>query len=127
MIDVYSLADQFIQNVNPDISATWKSSTGYNTANDGTRTPTFTSSTVVGNLQAVTGEDLKHLDGLNIEGVSRVFYVNQDVQGVVRKFSKGGDLLVIATGPEPGTYLVVAVLETWPDWSKVALRMQLDS
>jgi len=40
----------------------------------------------------------------------------------VRPLAKGGDLLDFGGQ----TWLVTAVLETWPDWCKVGVTLQLD-
>ena len=85
---------------------------------------------VRGNVQALTGKDLKHASLQNIQGVLRGVYLFGNVQGVVRPDAKGGDLLVFPQmlGGTPQTWLVVAVLETWgveqSGWCKVAVCLQ---
>lgn len=109
--------------VTPALPGTLYLSDGYSTDAAGKRTPAYRARAVTVDLQAATGKDLKQLDGLNIQGVSRVAYLNGDVQGLNRTERKGGDLLRIS-----GEYwLVVSVLETWdtPGWSKVALSQQV--
>lgn len=49
-------------------------------------------------VQAVTGEDLRLVDALNIQETVRVVYMNGAVQGVQRPDARGGDLLMIPTG-----------------------------
>lgn len=118
--------------VTPDIAATWRVSAGYTTAADGTRTPVFTNTAVQLQVQALTGKDIRQLDQLNIQGVSRSAYMFGNPQGVVRVDVKGGDLLLFPAvmGGAVQTWLVAAVLETWtPDaagWGKVALSLQVD-
>ena len=107
-------------------------STGYSTATDGTRTPTFnTESQVTLDMQPSSGGDIRQLDGLNIQGVQRVAYVRGDIQGLVRVTGKGGDMIVIPASPAApayavGSWLVVTVMETWPDWCKVGLTLQVN-
>ncbi|KAG0767335.1 hypothetical protein G6F22_017665 [Rhizopus arrhizus] len=62
-------------------------------------------------VQPLSTGDLKHLEAQNIQGVQRAVYMFGDTQGVVRPLAKGGDLLDFGEQ----TWLVTAVLETWPD------------
>jgi hypothetical protein len=79
------------------------------------------------------------LDSLNIQGVRHAIYVNHfgsgigqpaigvspigdgEVEGIVRAFGRGGDLIQRANGT---VYLVALVLEQWPDWTKFAATIQ---
>jgi hypothetical protein len=120
-----------INAVNPDVSGTWRSSSGSTTAADGSRTPTFTD--FVGTLfqvQPLTWRDLQHRDMQNIQGIARSVYMFGNSVGVSRPDVKGGDLLVFpqVRGGAPQTWLVVAVLESWaPDvagWCKLGVILQ---
>lgn len=78
-------------------------------------------------IQALKGRDLEHRELVNIQGLLRGVYMYGNTQGVDRSNLKGGDWLVFAQVPG-GTlqgWKVVCVLETWPDWSKVAVVLQL--
>lgn len=120
-----------IGSVNPDTDIIYKQSTG-NTQNAAFKQlPAFAADVELrGNVQALTGKDLKHEALQNIQGVLRGVYLYGNVQGVVRPDSKGGDLLVFpqSRGGTPQTWLVVAVLETWAveaeGWCKVAVCLQ---
>lgn len=81
--------------------------------------------TVSAQVQALTFRDLQQIDGLNLNGTRRGIYLYGKVQGVNRAENKGGDLVVIAAGPNAGVWLVAQVLETWQDWCKVAVTQQL--
>lgn len=109
--------------VTPAVPGTLYLSDGYTTDAAGKRTPRYRPRAVTVDLQAASGKDLQQLDGLAIQGVSRVAYLNGDVQGLNRTERKGGDMLRVR-----GDYwLVVTVLETWdtPGWTKVALSQQV--
>lgn len=85
----------------------------------------FTSSLVVPcQVQPLSSKDIRHIEALNIQGVERAIYIDGHIDGLVRAENKGGDLITIADGPNPGTYLVREMLEAWPDWSKAAVVMQ---
>jgi hypothetical protein len=115
------LAAGIVGAVNPQVSISVQLSTGSTTNPDGTQTPTYTTSTATGQVQPLGSQDLRRLDGLNIQGVTAKVYLNGDFEGVFRVLGKGGDLLTF----NGQTYLVTAVLERWPDWTCVGVTMQL--
>lgn len=121
-MNLHGIASRVISAVNPMIAITVNVSTGYTTSADGTQVPTYSPLSTTGQVQALSGKDLRQLEGLNIQGVSEKAYLNGNYEGVFRVLGKGGDLLVFGGR----TYLVIAVLERWPDWCSVALMMQLD-
>lgn len=127
MINVRGIANNAIQPVNPNITAQYQASTGYTTSTAGRRTPTYAASVeVIVQAQAAKSSDLKHVENLNVQNVYRNIRMWGNTQGVVRPDAKGGDLL---TFPQvPGTpaqlWLVVAVLETWPDWCSLVVCLQ---
>lgn len=109
--------------VNPFIKAELLRSTGYTTNPDGTRTPTYD---VIHNgmiqVQSLSSDDLKQIEGLGIQGSKNGVYLNGDWNGVVRANRAGGDLLKF----NDQTWLTVTVLESWPDWSKLLVVLQED-
>ena len=125
-MNLRQLANANTQTINPNISAVWKTSTGYTTDAAGKRTPTFTTTTIEINAQAVTGETLKHIDGLNIQGVMRSVYIYGNLQGAVRADVKGGDFLEFpqVPGAVAQSWKVATVVETWPDWSHCVVVLQ---
>lgn len=125
-MNLRQLANQNTQRINPNISATWQSSQGYTTDAAGKRTPNTTSQTIMINPQAVSGDTLKHIDGLNIQGVMRSVYIYGNLQGIVRADVKGGDFLIFpqVPGGNPQTWKVATVVETWPDWSHCVVVLQ---
>ena len=112
--------------VNPPQSITWKQSTGYTTDAAGKRTPTYSTTTVQAQIQGLTGSDLRHTDGLNLQGVMRSVIMYGNVQGVVRADQQGGDILVFpeVAGGADRNWLVTQVMETWPDWCRVIVTLQ---
>lgn len=126
MIDVRGTANFMIQPVNEDVVATLKRNVGYDTAATGRRTPRYETEPITLQIQALSKGEIKHLDGLNIQGVRRAAYFDGAVFGLVRVAQRGGDVLVFPTGtlPEGDEWLCVHVLEQWPTWGKVALSLQ---
>jgi hypothetical protein len=124
-MNLHAIASQIIGIVNPNVTASVQVSTGATTAPDGNQTPTYaTPVDVPAQVQPLTTGDIRQLDSLNIQGVERAIYLNGHVDGLVRAQRKGGDLVTITDGPNPGIYLVTVVLEAWPDWVKVGVTLQ---
>ena len=99
-MNLHGIVAPAIAAVNPFVLATLKRSTGYTTADDGTRTPRYTDAPDISvQVQALSYSDLQQT---------------------------GGDLFVFPVGtlPEGTTWLVAYVLEEWADWYKVAITLQ---
>ncbi len=125
MINVRAIANRRIQLVNANTPATLLKSTGYTTDSAGHRTPTFQRVPVTIQNQAASNEDLKQVDGLNLQGILRTVSISGDLQGAFRAGNTGGDLLQFPD--QTGTnrqWLVTHVLETWPTWCRVLVVMQ---
>ena len=113
-----------ITNCNQQIN--WIQSTGYTTNAAGKRTPTILTLTVKAQIQSLSASDLKHVDGLNIQGVMRSVYLYGQAAGVIRANQIGGDILVFPEikGGTPRNWLINQVMETWSDWCKVIVTLQ---
>ncbi len=108
--------------INPFVNCTLQQSTGYTTAPDGVRTPTYATPVVAPvQVQALTFEEMKKLDGLNIQGVRRKIYLNGNWESLVRVNQQGGDLITL---PDGSVWLIALVFETWPDWTSAAITLQ---
>lgn len=122
-MNLHRVVSRAIGSVNPFISVTYRKATGYATDAAGKRVSMYLDypGTSI-QIQGLSAKDLQHTDSLNIEGVLRSVHMNGDTQGVDRRSAKGGDLFVIGTV----TWLVVLVMETWPDWCRVVIQKQID-
>ncbi|MBW8073160.1 MAG: hypothetical protein GJU77_05690 [Ferrovum sp.] len=121
-MNLNSLVSGAINAINPLVTAVVQQSTGYTIGADGTQLPTYSSTTVQAQVQALTSGDLQKLDAMNVQKVVQKAYLYGDFESVFRILGKGGDLVTIG----PYTYLVTAVLERWPGWVSVGLTMQVD-
>lgn len=121
-----SIVNGAIQGINRDQPIAWVQNSGYTTAADGKRTPNQTSTQVWANVQALSGTDLRHVDGLNMQGIMRSVYLRGDVEGIVRAQGKGGDILQfpMVPGGTVQNWLVTLVMETWPTWARVIVTLQ---
>ena len=128
MIDVFSISNGAVQAVNANIPATLMKSTGYTTSEDFQQVPQYNQTAVMVQVQAMTQQDLQHIDGLNIQGTMRKVYMYGAVNGASCPDATGGDLLMFPQTPdgEVQTWLVVQALETLPTWSALACTLQTD-
>lgn len=128
-MNLHGIVRGAITTVNPDVLCPYYKSTGFTQDAAFKQVPTYASPVSVPcQIQALTARELQHEAFLNIQGLKRGVYMYGNTQGVDRSMVKGGDLLRFA---QPGsatvqTWLVVGVLETWPDWSKVGVVLQID-
>ena len=118
-MNLYGLASG-IGAVNPRISATLHQSLGYVAADDGSRTATFSQTTGDIQVQALSTPELQHLNGLNISGNLKKVFLDGKWNSVVRAQQTGGDYFTFG-GQD---WLVVHVLEQWPDWSSLVVSQQ---
>lgn len=127
-MDLRGIANQVSNAVNPNIMVQVQTSVGFTTGAGLRQVPAY-NPTVTGpaQVQALDNSDLKQIEGLNIQGSIRAIYLRGALAGVIRPDSKGGDLITInapAVPPLQGTWLVVKVLESWPDWTKAVIVKQ---
>ncbi|TAL90907.1 MAG: hypothetical protein EPN62_00795 [Candidimonas sp.] len=122
-MNLHQIVSGAIGSVNPFIPIIVQQSTGYTQDANFHRVPTYNNIPTTGQVQALTGKDLRQLEALNVQGVNEAVYLNGNFEGVFRVLGKGGDLLIF----NGYTYLVMAVLERWSDWCKLAVVMQMDS
>jgi hypothetical protein len=123
-MNLRSIANNLTRTVNPNIQISYFESDGYTTGAGQRQVPAYkTAVPGYGNLQALDGDDLKQLDGLNIQGKIKALFMYGEAAGVVRPDQKGGDKLTI----DGQTWLVVRVLEGWGNWCKLAIVLQSDA
>jgi len=115
------IANSVTTAVNPNVSVTLLKSNGYTIGPGLTQIPSY-ADPIVGpaQIQALDGDDLKHLDGLNLQGSIRAIYMYGLLAGVLRPDETGGDIIQI----DGRNWLVTKVLETWPNWTKAVIVLQ---
>lgn len=121
-MNLHALAAPAVHRVNPFIPATLLRSTGYTVSDDGHQVPTYAPPIAARvQVQMLAGKDLAQLDNITLQGTVRAVYLSGDWEGMQRPLQKGGDLLQF----DGQTWLVIAVLEHWADWSKLAVSLQV--
>lgn len=110
-----------VAEVNPRTAASIQVSTGYATDASGKSVPQYAAPVdVMAQVQALTGKDLRQVEGLNLNGTVRAIYVYGELDGAVRVNQKGGDLLTFGGQ----VWLTNLVVEQWNDWCKVVATLQ---
>ena len=121
-MDLRGIANGVTTTVNPNKTVTVLRSTGYTIGAGRKQVPSYAAPvTGPGQIQALDANDIKQLDGLNIQGTIRAIYLRGALAGVVRPDGTGGDLVQI----DGQNWLVVKVLEGWPTWTKAAIVLQM--
>lgn len=125
-MNLHSIVGPIVAAVNTWVTAQYRQHAGtYATAADGKRTPNYIADVDMQvQRQALSANDLKQLDGLNLGGEKAALYVQGDIKAVVRGDQRGGDLFVM---PDGTAWLVAQVLENWAatgGWTKVCVVRQ---
>ena len=121
-MDLRSIANSISSTVNQNEIVTVKRSTGYTMGAGRRQVPAYADPvTGPAQIQALDGKELQHTEGLNIQGTIRAIYLRGSLAGVIRPDQVGGDLVIRGNGEE---WLVVKVLESWPNWTKAAIVKQ---
>jgi hypothetical protein len=119
-----------INAVNKDQLIQWSQSVGpVIDRTTGIATPTYEPvQNIWAQVQPVSTDQLAHMEQLNIQGVLRSVYMKGAVASAVRPDGTGGDLLQfpeVCNGPQR-VWLVMTVVEQWPSWCAVIVRLQND-
>lgn len=122
-MDLHSIAAGAIGAVNPFVSAQYWKATGATTNPDGSRVATYAAPVTVSiQMQELSFKELQQAQNLNLQGIVRTAYLKGSAYGVNRVAGTGGDKIVF----QGQTWLVVAVPESWPDWCKVMVQLQVN-
>ena len=122
-MNLHALAVPAISVVNPMIDCVVRVNIGTETAPTGRTRPIYAPDvTVKAQVQDLSQKEVRQVNALNHAISNTSVYLYGRVDALVRKDNKGGDILIFRNQ----TWLVVAVLEAWPDWTKVAVVLQRD-
>lgn len=120
-MDLRTIANGVSSTVNANTTVKLLRSNGYTMGAGRRQVPGYAAPiTGPAQIQALDGDDLRQLDGLNIQGTIRAIYLRGALAGVIRPNEVGGDIVQIAGQ----NWLVVKVLESWPNWTKAAICLQ---
>lgn len=123
-MNLRQIANSATRSINPNISAVLKKYAGETMGPGRKPQPSYLpDKDVTIQLQPISRGDMQHVDGLNIQGLAKVIYVNGNYFSVQRELEQGGDIFVI--GSEQ--WLVVEPVELWPDWCRLIAVLQVSS
>ncbi|EOW5050510.1 hypothetical protein ACOY09_003775, partial [Escherichia coli] len=95
-MNLHKIANSAIRRVNPNISAILKKYAGETIGPGRKPVPSYLpDQNVTIQLQPISRGDMQHVDGLNIQGLAKVIYVNGNYFSVQREMEQGGDIFVI--------------------------------
>ena len=124
-MNLRAAANAITRAVNPNVPATLRRCSGYDTSASGKRTPAYAADEPITiQEQSLSTEELKHVDSLNIQGTLAGFWMNGPITAADRRTGVGGDLVII----DGVTWLCVHVLENWrrSGWSHFVGQQQTD-
>jgi len=122
-MDLRGMANSSTSVVNSNILVTIHQSIGFTIGSGGKQIPSYSNGiSGYAQIQAMDSEDLKQLDGINVQGVVRQIYLRGLLAGVIRPNQIGGDIIMISNKK----WLVTKVLETWPEWTRAVIVLQSD-
>jgi hypothetical protein len=124
-VNLHNLVSNVISAINPNMTVSVKVSSGYTTNSDGSRTPNFAATIKVqAQAQPLSSNEINQLNGINIQGEKRAFYLSGVFEDLSRISQQGGDLITL---PDGTVWLIVQTLENWiinNGWIKVATIQQ---
>lgn len=120
-MNLRGIANRATSAINPNVAAVFKIYSGSVPAPGARQQPVYTEVPVTVQLQELSSTDLRQVDAVNIQGILRVAYLNGNFSGINRAEQKGEDILMLGNQE----WLVVKVVEMWPDWVKVIVNQQV--
>jgi len=124
-MNLHMLNRQAIGVISQDILAELKQSDGYDILADGTQQPKYKIYSGMIHAQPVPST-LQLGEYILTAEIGRFVYLRGSMASVVRADQKGGDIMRFPARPCEAyrDWKVVAVIEQWPGWCKVAVVMQ---
>lgn len=122
-MNIRALANAATSRISPNMSIIWRQNMGaVQDMKTGKRSANWQDTVLVGQVQALTSHDLRHIEGLNQQAYTRAVYLNAQAMGARRSEMKGGDLFLF----NGQTWKVISVPENWPlnGWGKVIVALR---
>lgn len=125
-INLRAIANGVTSAINPNIPATLHRSLGYTTNDAGVQENQYEDTEVIIQSQSMTSKELQLVESLGLQGYSRAVHINGNIEGLRRYTEQGADMLTFQQFDDaiPMDWLVVQVMESWPNWCRVLLCRQ---
>jgi hypothetical protein len=120
-MNIHGLAVGYVGIVNTNRTITLKRYTGITQNDHYERVPSYTSTTILAQVQALSGDQLREINHLNVQGEMRSVICADELRGVSKPDQKGGDMLNF----DGHDWLVVHVQETFPDHTMAIVQKQI--
>lgn len=129
MINLRGIANSAIQQINANQLIKISAPNGWTVDPDTLlQKPSYTEHQAMGNVQALSSDDLNQIAGLNQEGTLRAVYLYGNWGGVLRPEQLPNTVLKFSTNQSgivaEREWNVFKVLEEWQTWCKVAVVLQ---
>ena len=122
-MSMHDLVANVIGGVNPMMLCQWYKNIGFVSGTDGSVVPSYNApAPVTCQVQALSSSDRKALNDMGVSGITRKVWCDAQLTGIDREAGLGGDRLYL---PDSTTWLVVQVVESWPDWCSAILQKQV--
>jgi len=119
-MNLHNIVAGAIANVNPFIDGWLSKNEGYTVNQDYSRTPSITTYPAKLQVQAATEDMLKFASSQSIQGTLRSVYLYGNWTASQRPDQFGGDIVKF----DNKEWLIIQVLEHWPDWTHVLVVLQ---
>ena len=117
-------ANRVTLRINPNVTVVIRKSTGFTQDSSMKRTPSYAADlSVLAQVQSLTFDDLRQIDGLNLQGEKRAVYLDGNYIATSRVNQTGGDIVVL---PDSSKWLSVQATESWGEWTKLIIVRQLN-
>lgn len=125
-MNLHAVVRGAVQAINSDIDATLRRSLGYTESASGKQEPQYQILRGRIQVQPLDTGMIQRANNLSLQGVLRTVYLFGNWFGIVRAGEKGGDMLCFADAGSKcqSEWLVVDVVEAWPDWTRVIVCLQ---
>jgi hypothetical protein len=121
-MNVRGLSNSAIKTVNADTLVSIQPSSGYTIGSGARQIPSYgTAVSQYANIQELTVEELRLIEGLNIQGTKKTIYTHFLLRAASRPNQTGGDLITF----NEQKWLVVKILEQWNEWTKALIVQQV--
>lgn len=121
-MNIRQLINAATSNINLNQWVIIKQSSGYEISDGGRQAPVYTQRETLAQIQALTAQETKQIDGVSQNDVVCSIYVSGLLRAVDRDVGSGGDLVILS---DQSVWLVIHLLEVWNSWTRAVIVKQI--